>query len=93
MFKEKHIAFKERRKSSRRLVNRVAQYYTELGQLPRTCMVTNMSDSGARLYSESDMPPQFILSLSGDGVNVRHECRVVWRLGGEIGVEFVRGAR
>lgn len=93
MFKEQHIAFKERRKTSRRLVNRVAQFYTEAGQLPRTCMVTNISDTGARLFSETDMPPRFILALSGEGVNSRHECRVVWRLGGELGVEFIERAR
>jgi len=93
VFKEKHTAFKERRKTSRRLVNRVAQFYTEAGQLPRTCMVTDISDAGARLYSEIDMPPQFTLALSGEGVNARHECRVVWRLGGELGVEFIERAR
>jgi hypothetical protein len=51
-------------------------------------MVTDISDAGARLYSEIDMPPTFILSVTGEGVDVRRECRVVWRLGGELGVEF-----
>jgi hypothetical protein len=50
--------------------------------------VTDISDRGARLYSELDLPERFTLSLSGDGVDVRQECRVVWRLGGELGVEF-----
>ena len=85
--------FNERRKDARRKVNRMAQFYTELGQLPRTCMVTNLSEAGARLYSDSEMPPQFILAVSGDGVNMQRECRVVWRLGGELGVEFVGRAR
>jgi len=85
--------FNERRKNARRKVNRVAQFYTEPGHLPRSCMVTNISDSGARLYSDIDMPPQFILAVSGDGVNMQRECRVIWRLGGELGVEFVGRAR
>jgi hypothetical protein len=35
------------------------------------------------------MPPTFTLSVTRDGGNVQRECRVVWRLGGELGVEFV----
>ena len=56
-------------------------------------MVTNMSEGGARLYSEIDMPPRFTLSVSRDGGDIRRECRVVWRLGGELGVEFIDGVR
>lgn len=57
-------------------------------------MVTDISEAGARLYSEIEMPPTFTLALSGEGVQVRRECRVVWRLGGELGVEFIdRAAR
>jgi hypothetical protein len=84
---------KERRNTQRRVINRVAQYHCGLGALPRTCMVTNISDTGARLYSETDLPETFTLSLSGEAVNIRRECRVVWRLGGEFGVEFVDRAR
>ena len=57
--------------------------------MPRPCMVTDISEGGARLYSEIEMPPVFTLAVSGDGVNVRRECRVVWRLGGELGVKFI----
>ena len=86
--------FKERRKNARRSINRVAQFYSEVSPLPRTCMVTDISDAGARLYSDIDMPPVFILSVSSEGGDVRRECRVVWRLGGELGVEFIdRGSR
>jgi hypothetical protein len=53
-------------------------------------MITDISDNGARLYCDSDMPDTFLLSLSGEGIDTRRECRVVWRLGGELGVEFVR---
>ncbi|MDO9412293.1 MAG: PilZ domain-containing protein [Pseudolabrys sp.] len=78
----------ERRGLSRRVINRVAQYHCGLGALPRTCMVTDISDGGARLYSETDMPETFTLSITGDGADIRRECRVVWRLGGEVGVAF-----
>ena len=56
-------------------------------------MVTDISDTGARLYSEIDMPPTFTLVVSGEGFRLRQECRVVWRLGGELGVEFIGGRR
>jgi hypothetical protein len=79
---------KDRRQSLRRPINRVAKFHSGIGALPRDCIVTDISDRGARLYSELDLPERFTLSLSGDGVDVRQECRVVWRLGGELGVEF-----
>ncbi|HWK97682.1 MAG TPA: PilZ domain-containing protein [Pseudolabrys sp.] len=80
---------KERRKTPRRAINRVAQYYTGAGALPRSCFITDISDSGARLYCESGMPDSFILSLVGDDGEERRDCQVVWRLGGELGIEFI----
>jgi len=85
--------FKERRKIPRRMINRVAQFNSEFSSVPRSCMVTDISEDGARLFSEIEMPPTFTLSVSGEGVNVRRECRVVWRLGGELGVEFIDRTR
>ena len=79
---------KDRRQFPRLPINRVAKFHSGIGTLPRDCMVTDISDRGARLFSELDMPEHFTLSLSGDGVDLRQECRVVWRLGGELGVEF-----
>ena len=80
--------FAERRKLARRAINRVAQFHTDDGSLPRSCMITDISEGGARLYSETDMPDRFTLSVSGD-VAARRDCRIVWRLGRELGVEFV----
>jgi hypothetical protein len=82
------LVFAERRKMPRRIINRVAQFHCDDGSLPRSCMITDISDSGARLYSDVEMPDRFTLALSGEGVNTRRDCRVVWRLGGELGVEF-----
>lgn len=67
----------------------MAQFHSEISPTPRGVMVTDISEAGARLYSEIDMPPKFTLSVSGEGVRLRRECRVVWRLGGELGVEFI----
>ena len=89
MFKQKP-KFKERRNAPRRVINRMAEFQAGMGSLPRTCMVTDISDTGARLFTEIiDVPERFTLSISGEGVVYRHECRMVWRLGGELGVEFV----
>ena len=63
------------------------------GLLPRDCMITDMSERGARLYSEIEMPQTFTLAISGEGNHDRRECRVVWRLGGELGVEFTDRVR
>ncbi len=87
--KVRSALLKERRKTPRRAINRVAQYYTGAGALPRSCFITDISESGARLYCDSGMPDTFILSVFNDGGEMRRDCRVVWRLGGELGIEFV----
>ena len=80
--------FLERRKIARRVINRVARFASDDGSLPRSCMITDISDGGARLYSETDMPQKFTFQVSSDGGDSRRDCRVVWRLGCEVGVEF-----
>lgn len=75
------------------MINRVAQYQCGIGSLPRSCMITDISEGGARLYSEAEMPQTFTLLVKGDGVETRRECRVVWRLGGEYGVAFTDRGR
>ena len=91
MFKQRRKEVpKERRKAPRHAINRMAEFQAGLGSLPRPCMVTDISDSGARLFTEIvDVPKRFTLSVIGDGGTVQRECRVIWRLGGELGVEFV----
>ena len=80
----------ERRRHARHTINRVAKFQTDATTLPRDCMITDISSHGARLFAEagSEVPDQFHLLISGDRDD-RKECRVVWRLGGEIGVTFV----
>jgi hypothetical protein len=81
--------FIERRKIARRVINRVAKFATDDGSLPRQCMITDISEGGARLYSETDMPQKFTLQISSDAGDARRDCRVAWRLGREIGIEFI----
>ena len=78
----------DRRRSERHATRGLAKIQTGTGSLPRDCWVSDISDGGVRLHSERmDVPDEFTLVLPG--VNGRRECRVVWRLGNEIGAEFI----
>ena len=75
----------DRRRSARHLVRGPAQLL--FGSLPRDCWISDISDGGVRLHAEGvDVPGAFTLLLAGR--RERRECRVVWRLGHEIGAEF-----
>ena len=56
---------------------------------PIKCSIADISESGARLVLEcdSELPEKFILLLTPKGDPRRH-CRVVWREGLTVGVEF-----
>ena len=73
--------FKERRKNPRHIINRMAQFHSEVCPTPRSILVTDISERGARLFTDIDMPPTFVLSVSGEGLNERRDCRVIWKLG------------
>ena len=76
---------KERRRDERHLVRGPAQIL--FGSLPRDCWISDISDGGVRLHAEGvDVPDEFTLVLAAR--RERRECRVVWRLGHEIGAEF-----
>lgn len=77
----------DRRKTPRRAFNRIARFNNDLTG-PRECMVVDLSEQGARLYSENETPLAFTLTISGEKGDERRPCRVVWRLGHEVGVQF-----
>jgi hypothetical protein len=77
-----------RRRTERHAVGGLAKIQLGTGSLPRDCWVSNISDGGARLHAEGmDVPDEFTLVLTGNGG--RRDCRVAWRLGHEIGAQFV----
>ena len=81
----------ERRRDERLAVRGLAKILTGTGALPRDCWVSDISDGGVRLHAESvAVPDEFGLMLHGP-TGGRRECRVVWRLGHEVGAEFVDG--
>ncbi len=56
---------------------------------PRSCTISDISHAGARLVLENDepLPDRFTLLLSRNG-GARCRCRVVWRTGVSVGIEF-----
>jgi PilZ domain len=78
-----------RRQSQRHAMRGLAKIRYSGSTLPRDAWVTDVSDGGVRLFVEGyDLPEQFTLVL--DNARPR-ECRVVWRLGHEVGCEFTDG--
>ena len=61
----------------------------KLGGVYHDCLVSELSDTGARLRKTVMVPwpPTVILSV-GEGVKVTRECRVVFEDGAEVNVEF-----
>jgi hypothetical protein len=84
-FKRKEQPREDRRRSERLLVRGPAQLL--FGSLPRDCWISDISDGGVRLHAEGiEVPDEFTLMFANR--SQRRECRVVWRLGHEIGAEF-----
>ena len=79
----------ELRKKPRRQFHYNARILTEEKTRPIACSISDISESGARLTLERDVevPETFMLLLTANGGARRH-CRVVWRTGLTIGVEF-----
>ena len=79
---------KERRNSPRYHFNRYARIQVEMSGASRDCLIVNMSEDGVRLHSEiAELPNEFTLVIA-DAEHPRRTCRVVWRLGFEIGAKY-----
>jgi hypothetical protein len=79
---------KERRRTERHNFNRFARIQAEMAGASRDCLIVDMSELGVRLHSEyAELPGEFTLVIA-DSARPRRSCRVVWRLGFEIGAEF-----
>jgi hypothetical protein len=76
----------DRRKSERVATRTPAEiFFSQFA--PLACIVTNVSDGGAKIQVRGeDVPDVFVLHFTETG-RKRH-CRVVWRQGAEIGVSF-----
>ena len=76
-----------RRHSERHAMRGLAKIQLGTGSFPRDCWITDISDGGVRLHVEFEVPDEFVLVLPGP--NGRRECRVAWRLGHELGAQFI----
>lgn len=83
------------REDKRKKPRRAMHYPAWINQAPggdkQTCLVTDVSETGARLQiaSPDTIPESFLLQLGNERAPNR-QCRVVWRHDGEIGIHFER---
>jgi hypothetical protein len=82
------MAAENRRRSERLAMRGLAKIQLGTGTFPRDCWISDISDGGVRLHAEIEIPEEFTLLLPGVHGG-RRECRVVWRLGHEVGAEFI----
>ena len=83
----------DKRKSPRKTM-RFGAWVQDGETTPRSCVLADVSDTGARLEVENpdDIPELFTLLLTGRRESPRRRCRVKWRSEDQVGVEFeVRG--
>ena len=64
------------------------------GKPPRECMLSDVSESGARVVVKdpNEIPDSVTLLIGSEGVAPRH-CRVAWRDGTELGLEFKKSQK
>ncbi len=82
----------ELRKKPRRQFHYAARIITDGKGPARACTISDVSHTGARIMLDNDdeLPDRFLLMLTRNGGAIRR-CRVIWRTGATIGVEFARG--
>ncbi len=79
----------EKRKNTRRAMRYGAWIGIGAESPLSGCMVSDISETGARLVLENpkELPEMFNLLLSGRG-GIYRRCRVVWRRDNQVGVHF-----
>jgi hypothetical protein len=79
----------ELRRKPRRQFHYSARILMDKNGPPRECSIADISETGARLLlaGDEEVPDRFVLLLTATG-DARRVCRVVWRTGLTVGVEF-----
>ena len=68
--------------------NRYARIQVESNGPTRDCLIVSLSDSMVRLHSDiAETLSEFTLTIP-EAKRQRRSCRVIWRLGFEVGAEF-----
>ena len=83
-------SFIDQRRAKREYVDFPAWIDVGDGSQPRSCIVLDVSDGGARITTKSpaDLPNEFWLLLTEDKTRRRH-CRMVWRNDTQVGVQYL----
>lgn len=79
----------DKRKTKRVKKNIIATIHSLMDQLIVECIVRDLSEGGARLYVQDFpevVPDYFKLNMQG----IIPKCRVRWRSGNELGIEFYK---
>ena len=81
----------EKRKAHRQSLKYPAKIDLGEGNPPISCLLMDVSETGAKVVIEStdDMPETFTLLLAGAGGR-RRRCRLVWQEGQHFGVIFIK---
>lgn len=84
------LGIADRRKSQRRAISQVVKLELDDGTPAdhHALLVTDISDGGVRLFAQDVILPK-TFSLVFPETGVRRECRTVWRIGPEIGLQFI----
>ena len=81
----------ELRKHKRYTVRYPAWIIVEPSQPPRRCMMLNVSQGGAKIEIDEQLePPEKFTLLLTEARNLTRWCRVVWRNGPNIGIQFLQ---
>jgi hypothetical protein len=78
------------RNNPRAIVRRCGWFVSSIGEQLRECTVWDESITGARLVVDAPetIPDTFHIYMTLD-FSSRRQCRIVWRLNTQIGVEFL----
>lgn len=78
----------DRRQSPRRSVNRTVKLRSDSAAAPRDCLLADISTGGVQLRVDGlEVPDEFTLLMTGNGLHRECRYRVVWRSGDRIGAK------
>jgi len=85
------MALGSKKREARKSMHQPGWITLEGGFAARTCVVQDLSTSGAKLTvdDQNTLPAKLRLAFSRDARTGRN-CEVVWRRGKTVGVKFVR---
>ena len=85
---------KDKRRASRKPLRHFAWIATPEHGVLQKCLISDVSETGARIAVQSteSLPDQFTLLLTRNA-KTRRTCRVIWRNGTRLGVQFDRSYR